>query len=125
MPAYDTTFNPPAPVADVLVAHPVHRSRRRALRGKLDCGADTTVVPEDLVTQLGLTPRSHAWARGFDGTYSRRPVFYVRLRVEGFDLPSVRCLAADRTTVLVGRNVLNRFLLILDGKHLTFDLQDP
>jgi predicted aspartyl protease len=95
------------------------------LRGKLDSGADTTVIPERVVEQLGLTPRGHLWTRGFDGTNSHRPVYYVRLLIESFDLPSVRCVAADRTTVLVGRNVLNRFRLILDGKNLTFDLQDP
>ena len=105
--------------------HPVSGLRRRTLRGKLDCGADTTVIPERLVTQLGLTPRGHAWTRGFDGTYSRRLVFYVWLRVEGFDLPSVRCVAADRSIMLIGRNVLNRFILTLNGKNLTFDLQDP
>ena len=99
MPAYDTSFHPPAPVVDVTVAHPVAGTRGRALRAKLDCGAD--------------------------GTYAWRPVFYVRMRVEAFDLAVVRCVAADRTTVLVGRNVLNRFILILNGKQLTFDLQDP
>jgi hypothetical protein len=119
VPAYDTTFNPPAPVADAMVAHPIHGARRHTLRGILDCGAAITVIPERLVTQLALSPRGHAWTRTFDGK------FYVRLRVEGFDVPIVRCVAADRTTVLVGRNVLNRFLLVLNGKHLTFDLQDP
>lgn len=28
-------------------------------------------------------------------------------------------------TVLVGRNVLNHFVAILDGKRLTFELRDP
>jgi hypothetical protein len=112
-------------VADVVVAHPVRGARRHALRGKLDSGADTTLIPWRLVTRLGLTPQGHAWTRGFDGTYTRRLVFYVRMRVEGFDVPSVRCVAADRATVLVGRNVLNRFLVVLDGKNLSFDLQDP
>jgi hypothetical protein len=45
--------------------------------------------------------------------------------VEGFALPSVRCIATDRTNVLLGRNVLNRFIVTLDGKSLTFALQDP
>jgi len=63
--------------------------------------------------------------RGYDGTYSRRPVYYVRLTVEGFDLPAGRCVAADRANVLLGRNVLNRFIVTLDGKNLTFEFQDP
>ena len=57
MPAYDNSYNPPAPVADVVVAHPVRGARRSALRGKLDSGADITVIPERLVSQLGLMPR--------------------------------------------------------------------
>ena len=76
MPAYDAGFNPPAPVAGVTAAHPVSGASSGALRGKLDSGADVTVVPERLIAQLG-------------------------------------------------RNVLNRFLITLDGKNLTFELQDP
>jgi len=45
--------------------------------------------------------------------------------VEGFDLAAVRCIAADRSDVLLGRNVLNRFIIILDGKNLTFELKNP
>ena len=58
----------------------------------------------------------------FDGTFSQRPVYYVRITVEGYDLPVVRCIAADRLNVLVGRNVLNRFVITLDGRNLKFDL---
>ena len=47
------------------------------------------------------------------------------MRVEGFDLAIVRCIAADRANVLLGRNVLNRFIITLDGKTLTFELKDP
>jgi hypothetical protein len=72
-----------------------------------------------------LTPRGRIWTRGYDGTYAQRLVYYVRLRVENFDLAVMRCVAADRTNVLLGRNVLNRFILTLDGKALTFELQDP
>ena len=50
---------------------------------------------------------------------------YIRLTVEGFDLPAVRCIAADRSDLLLGRNVLNRFIITLDGKSLMFELKDP
>jgi hypothetical protein len=125
VPSYDSSFSPPAPVADVVVAHIVTGARSHILRGKLDSGADVTVIPERLVTQLGLTPKGHNWTRGYDGAYSRRLIYYVRLTVEGFTLPSVRCIATNRTDVLLGRNVLSRFFITLDGKNLVFTLTDP
>ncbi len=125
MPAYDTGFIPPAPVADVTVVHPVTGLSSGILRGKLDSGADVTVIPAHVVTSLHIAPKGHTWTRGYDGTYARRAVYYVRMTVEGFALAIVRCIATDRTNVLLGRNVLNRFLITLDGKNLTFELQEP
>jgi len=81
MPAYDSSFNPPAPVT---IVHPVSGAKSVPLQGKLDTGADVTVIPEQLVTQLGLTPKGNLWTRGYDGTYSQRPVYYVGMTIEGF-----------------------------------------
>jgi predicted aspartyl protease len=124
MPAYDQSFHPPAPIAEVTILHPVVTTRRRTLSGKLDTGADLTVIPQQLVTPLRLTPKGRIWTTGYDGTYSQRAVFYVRMQLEGFVLASVRCIATERRNVLLGRNVLNRFVISLDGKRLFFELKD-
>ena len=123
MPAFDRDFTPPAPVADVVVTHPVSSVNSGGLRGKLDTGADLTVIPESLVPQLALAARAHVWVRGYDGTFSQRPVYYVRFSLEGHELPAVRCIATDRRNVLVGRNVLNRFVITLDGRNLRFEVR--
>jgi hypothetical protein len=123
VPAYDRTFSPPAPVADVILAHLATGARSDPLRGKLDSGADIVVIPEVLVETLGLSPHARAWARSYDGTYSQRHVYYTRLTIEGFELSGVRCIATDRRDVLVRRNVLNRFVIALDGRQLRFHLR--
>jgi predicted aspartyl protease len=120
---YDLDFDPPAPVARVSVAHPVTGLASNVLRGKLDTGADLTVIPERLLVPLGLSAKGQVWTRSYDGTYSQRAVYYVAMAIEGHRLPTVRCIAADRDTVLVGRKVLNRFVLTLDGGQLKFEMQ--
>jgi len=39
------------------------------------------------------------------------------------DCLAIRCVAVERTTVLVGRNVLNSFVLTLDGGQSRFELK--
>ncbi len=122
---YDQGFSPAAPVAAVTVLPPAGDPRRAVVRGKLDTGADITVIPARTISQLRIMPHGQTWIRGHDGTHVRRRVYYVRLIIEGTDLPSVRCVAAERGNGLLGWNVLNRFKTTLDGKNLTFDLADP
>ena len=106
------------------VAHPVTGVHSAALRGRLDTGADVTVIPERLVPQLGLIPKGLLWAHGYDGTYSQRPVYYAQMTVEGLVVTAVRCIAAARNDALLGRNVLNHFFVTLDGKRLSFGMRE-
>lgn len=91
----------------------------------MDTGADITLF------RKGLLYRSESVLRPAFGhavttvLTHKRAVYYVRLTLEGFVLATVRCIATNRADVLLGRNVLNRFLVILEGKNLTFELKDP
>ena len=78
-----------------------------------------------VAARLALLPQSHAWMHGYDATFSRRPVYYVALTLEGVHLAPIRCVATARSDVLLGRNVLNRFIITLDGTNLTFTMRAP
>jgi len=76
-----------------------------------------------MVVLLALSPHREVWARSYDASYSLRPVYFVRFVLERYELAAVQCLAAERDTVLVGRNVLNRFVITLDGRSLRFSVR--
>jgi len=54
-----------------------------------------------------------------------RPLYYIAMEIAGYNIPLVEVTAVQRSDVLLGRDVLNQFILTLDGKALTFDLRDP
>ncbi|MGQ9627513.1 MAG: retropepsin-like aspartic protease [Anaerolineae bacterium] len=122
---YDTNIHPPAPLAFVLVSHPFDREKNRQLQGKLDTGADLSVIPESLPNELQLIPAREIVIRSYDGTVQHKPGYFVALEVEGQPVQLVEAIAAKRTNMLLGRDVLNRFRLTLDGKALTWDIEDP
>jgi predicted aspartyl protease len=84
----------------------------------LDSGADVTVLPEPVVTRLGLIPVEHLPATGFDGHTSLLPIFTIQLVVRDFPSIEVEVMGgiAERYAVL-GRDVLNRFKVVLDGPN--------
>lgn len=125
MPKYDFRYKPPAPViTKVMVIHPTS-GVTCIEEGKLDTGADITVIPQRMISELNLSPKGRTWTRSYDGTYSHRLVYYVKMKIENINLPILRCVTSDRENILLGRNVLNRFFITLDGKNLHFEIKDP
>ena len=123
MPGYDRQYSPPAPIAELTIAHPVTGATSGSLSGKLDTGAGLSVIPQRVIAELALSPHGRIWARSYDGAYSRRLIYFARFVLEGNELAAVQCLAVERETALIGRNVLNRFAILLDGPKLRFELK--
>jgi hypothetical protein len=88
----------------------------------MDSGSDVTLVPLSIVHLLGAVPRGLRWLLSHDHTSTRCYNFLLPMTVEGYEIPAVSCLATDRNNVLLGRDVLNHFVITLDGKNLVFSL---
>ncbi len=90
---------------------------------QLDTAADRTLVPLPILETLGLKPIDDILIGGVGGNEETMPVFAVSLAM--FTLPT-RTLAVvahpDEPWILLGRDVLNSYRLLLDGPKLALEI---
>jgi len=121
---YSSEYSPPAPSLKIKLARPFS-DHSLELQAKLDTGADMTVIPQRAVSELRLIPASRVSVTSFDGQRIWRYTYFVNLSFNGFEYKMVEVISAQHRDVLLGRDILNRLKIILDGKNLNFSLFDP
>lgn len=121
---YDPAFDPPAPVVAVDVSDP-DTGKMTPCSALIDTGAFMSVVPASLARDLDLKPHSRVKARGVGNQAIDLSTYLVRLIVAGHVIVDLEVAAFDRQTMLLGRDILQHFILTLDGKAGAFTLIDP
>ena len=121
---YDTRFQPPAAYTEIRIVNPVS-GNAVTYPAKLDTGATLTVLPRNVVAELGLVADGQVTVRGYDRVQVERPAYFVHLEVEGYSFSDVKVTASPRDDVLLGRDVLNHFVVTFDGKNRAVEMQDP
>ncbi|MBI3762680.1 MAG: hypothetical protein HY260_12590 [Chloroflexi bacterium] len=124
MPDYDPSFRPPAPVVPVEVRNPVTGASIR-VRAQIDTGTSTSVLSLAAVADLDLASSGTMQAANFDGTLYRLSTYLVTLLLEGYVVLGAEIAAGTRNDLLLGRDILQHFVLTLNGKAETFELVDP
>jgi hypothetical protein len=125
MSAYDSVlFNPPAPLARVIIRHPSSGVTVSDVPMLLDTGADVTLLPQAFVEQLGISVDSNEGyeLKGFNGNVSVARVvevdlLFLRRAFKG------RFLLIDQEWGLIGRDVLNHVSLLFNGLRLDWSEQ--
>jgi predicted aspartyl protease len=112
---YDTSYDPALPICDVTFSVAT-TGNKISLPEILDTGADATLVPQDLLQELGSRRTFEMWLRSQWG--ERRVVFLhlVDIQIGEIILPGIYVVGDDLgNEVILGRDVLNRLRLLLDG----------
>jgi predicted aspartyl protease len=113
---YAQTYALPFPQLPVVLIHPESNAHSASLPRLLDTGADATLVPIALLRAVGAEEIYRASLRSHWGESRPAVVYLVDLQVAGHSLPGIEVIADEQfDAILLGRNVLNRLILVLDG----------
>lgn len=114
---YNISYQPPFPAVQVVLFNPEEGLSTFTIEGLIDTGSDGTLVPiahleEVLAPVLTVTRiRSH-W-----GEWRSVQLFAVDPELNGLKLPNIFVVGDEQGDELIlGRDVLNRVKLVLDGR---------
>ncbi|MEO8495094.1 MAG: hypothetical protein ABI614_08490 [Planctomycetota bacterium] len=117
MPAYDgQSFQPPAAVASVSLRNPQSSRAVDDVKLLIDSGADVTLLPKAAIESLALEldPDAQYELAGFDGKRSMAAAADLDL-VFADTVIRGRYLLTDDSVGILGRDVMNFFVLLLNG----------
>jgi len=112
---YDRRLDPPAPVAPLRIARP-SGDEAVVLPALIDTGADCTLIPAVVARQIGLPVIDRVSVQGLGGTARQVPVYAATAAFGGIRV--LARLAAYEDETVLGRDLLNRVVALLDGPAL-------
>ena len=120
-----SSSTPPGPAVLLNLAHPVSGQRLEDVSALVDSGADQSVIPERIVEALGLLQIDQEIVRGFDGSSQILATYLVVLQIRDLAPVEIEVLASSRVPyAVVGRDVLNRYKVVLDGPGSVMSISD-
>lgn len=116
-------YDPPAPVISIEISNPSNKRQNYQEKALLDTGADFTCIPSDVLNNLTLVKMREVRLAGYEEKdFEVKSTYSINLKFNGFeDITEV--VAIDSGSPIIGRDILNKLELILDGKKLQFDIK--
>lgn len=124
---YNTQVDPPGPFVLLTLRRPrTSGPDGETLPAQVDSAADISVVPWEEIARLQLVPVDEILVKGFESDPAEYPRYLIQISIQGLsDDVTVPVLASQSEPyVLLGRDVLNRFRVLLDGPNQTLVISE-
>ncbi len=121
--AFLAQLDPPAPFVNVVLRNPVTGTELRDVPAQLDCAADRTILPGSVVNSLSLPQVGTMTLGGFGGVSYTPPTYAILLGLHDMPIKQFKFAAhMGESWVLLGRDVLNSYRILLDGPALALEI---
>jgi predicted aspartyl protease len=91
----------------------------------VDSGADATIVPAHHLRSLPIQVDDRKYLRSAWGERRIVDVYYIDVVIGAMRLPVIEVVADDLSDeIIIGRNVLNKLYVVLNGPAQTLELKD-
>jgi hypothetical protein len=121
---YSGVVQPPAPFVNVTLRRVDGRGQLDQQPAQLDTGSDRTIIPPVVVETLSLVPLDRIQVAGFGGVVHEVTSYLLELGIHALPPRRVEVLAHNREPwVILGRDVLNQFRIVLDGPGLALEIE--
>jgi len=118
---YSSDYDPAMPVLELDIG--VRRDKiEMTVSAVVDSGADATMIPLDYIKQLGVSSQEKRWLTGVTGGRYSVSMYTLFLQSGPFGLylPVIGNPVNDE--VIVGRDILNRLIVTLNGLAETVEI---
>lgn len=120
---YNRRYQPAMPVVELALNKSGGSRSDKLHLAVVDSGADGTLVPVNLLEEIGARQVGTARIRGILGESQVADIFLVSLRIGPHLLGAVRAIAgAEGDEIILGRNVLNQLVVTLNGLASTVEI---
>jgi predicted aspartyl protease len=116
-------YEPPMPVLEheyVKISSP-YTDQPIFYPAEIDTGADRTCIPVEAIERLDLPVRGYAEVTAYqDLSPQDVPIVEATISIGDLRYEQIEVLAAQRETILIGRDILNGWTLLLERKEDRF-----
>ncbi|CAG0945561.1 hypothetical protein ANRL1_02434 [Anaerolineae bacterium] len=119
---YNDAYTPPFPAFSVILRD--NSERFGPFLALIDTGADVTFVPLRLLERVSATESGMASIRSHFGEARLAQLYVVEFQIGGIGFPGIYVVGDRGDEIILGRNVLNKLVLFLDGPAQQTDVLD-